>query len=152
MSSVSELASASLSFSSLSGWADRGVRDRFIDLTDAVWRVRAYGDFLSYCLLAEGAVDIAAEPELEVYDMAALDIIVREAGGRFTSLAGDDGPWGGNALATNGHLHDAAIAFVGDVVDDGTDPDWPQHGPGSVSDLRSRRRPEASEDEPDDLG
>ena len=49
------------------------------------WRTRAYGDFWSYMLLAEGAVDLAAEPELEVYDMAALDVIVREAGGRFTS-------------------------------------------------------------------
>ena len=64
-------------------------------------------------LLAEGAVDIAAEPELALYDMAALDVIVREAGGRFTSLDGTDGPWGGNALATNGHLHDAALSFLG---------------------------------------
>ena len=64
VSSVADLESASLSFSSLSGWATLGQRDRFIELTDAVWRVRAYGDFLSYCLLAEGAVDIAAEPEV----------------------------------------------------------------------------------------
>src|SRR6201999_1052327 len=85
VSSVAELNSASLSFSSLSGWAQRGARDRFIALTDAVWRVRAFGDFLSYCLLAEGAVDIAAEPEVSVWDLAALDILVREAGGMFTS-------------------------------------------------------------------
>ena len=74
MSSVADLESASLSFSSLSGWAKLGLRDRFIELTDAVWRVRGYGDFLSYCLLAEGAVDIAAEPEVSVWDLAALDI------------------------------------------------------------------------------
>ena len=79
---------ASLSFSDLAGWADRGVRERFIDLTDAVWRVRAYGDFCSYCLLAEGAVDIAAEPEVKVWDLAPLDIVVREAGGAFTSFDG----------------------------------------------------------------
>ncbi len=77
------------------------------------WRTRAYGDFWSYMLLAEGAVDIAAEPELEVYDMAALDVIVREAGGQFSSLDGTDGPFGGNALATNGHLHEAALSFLG---------------------------------------
>ena len=64
VSSVAELNSASLSFSSLSGWAQRGLRERFLELTDAVWRVRAYGDFLSYCLVAEGAADIAAEPEV----------------------------------------------------------------------------------------
>jgi histidinol-phosphatase len=104
VSSVAELGSASLSFSSLSGWAQRGLRARFIALTDAVWRVRAYGDFLSYCLVAEGAVDIAAEPEVSVWDLAALDILVREAGGQLTSLDGTAGPHGGNAVATNGML------------------------------------------------
>ena len=68
-------------------------------------------------LLAEGAVDIAAEPELKVWDMAALDIVVREAGGTFTSLAGKAGPWGDNALATNTRLHDAAMAYVGHFPD-----------------------------------
>ena len=81
----------------------------FLRLTSEVWRTRAYGDFWSYMLVAEGAVDAAAEPELELYDMAALVAIVTEAGGRFTSLEGEDGPWGGNALATNGRLHDAYL-------------------------------------------
>ena len=63
-----------LSFSSLAGWAERGLREKFVDLTDAVWRVRAFGDFYSYCLVAEGAVDIAAEPEVSVWDLAPLDI------------------------------------------------------------------------------
>ncbi|OBA62398.1 histidinol-phosphatase [Mycobacterium sp. 1100029.7] len=105
VSSVAQLDSASLSFSSLSGWAERGLRDRFVELTDAVWRVRAYGDFFSYCLLAEGAVDIAAEPEVSPWDLAALDILVREAGGTFTGLDGVAGPHRGSALATNGLLH-----------------------------------------------
>ena len=109
VSSVAELGAASLSFSSLSGWAQRGLREQFIALTDAVWRVRAYGDFLSYCLLAEGAVDIAAEPEVSVWDLAALDILVREAGGQFTSLDGAAGPHGGNAVSTNGLLHEQVL-------------------------------------------
>lgn len=109
VSSVAELGSASLSFSSLSGWAQRGLRDRFLDLTDAVWRVRAYGDFLSYCLVAEGAVDIAAEPEVSLWDLAPLDILVREAGGTFTSLDGTAGPHGGSAVATNGLLHQQVL-------------------------------------------
>lgn len=113
VSSVSTLQDASLSYASLGGWRDLGVRDRFLDLTDTVWRTRAYGDFWSYCLVAEGAVDIACEPELNLYDMAALVPIVTEAGGRFTSLAGEDGPFGGNALATNGFLHDAALDALG---------------------------------------
>jgi histidinol-phosphatase len=112
VSAVAELGSASLSFSSLSGWAQRGARERFIALTDAVWRVRAYGDFLSYCLVAEGAVDIAAEPEVSVWDLAALDVLVREAGGRFTSLHGAPGPHGGSAVATNGLLHQDVLSSL----------------------------------------
>ena len=110
VSAVDRLDSASLSFSSLSGWHDLGIRDRFIDLTDAVWRVRGYGDFLSYCLLAEGALDIAAEPEVSLWDLAPLDLLVREAGGRFTGLDGTAGPHGGNAVATNGLLHETVLA------------------------------------------
>jgi histidinol-phosphatase len=139
VSDVRRLEDASFSYSSISGWEDRGLGEDMLALMRRVWRTRAYGDFWSYMLLAEGAVDIAAEPELEVYDMAALDIIVREAGGRFTSLEGRDGPWGGNALASNGHLHDAALSFLGSVSDLDDDPDWPRTGPGSVSDLRAHR-------------
>ena len=112
VSSVAQLGSASLSFSSLSGWAQRGLRDRFIALTDAVWRVRAYGDFLSYCLVAEGAVDIAAEPEVSVWDLAALDVLVREAGGTLSGLDGTPGPHRGSALATNGLLHEEVLTTL----------------------------------------
>ena len=60
--------------------------------------------------MAEGAVDIAAEPEVSVGDLAALDILVREAGGAFTSLDGNAGPHGGSAVATNALLHDQVLA------------------------------------------
>ena len=76
---------------------------------DAVWRTRGYGDFYSYCLVAEGAVDIATEPEVKLWDLAALDVLVREAGGSFTSLDGEPGPHGGSAVATNGLLHGAVL-------------------------------------------
>ncbi|WP_435771252.1 inositol monophosphatase family protein [Nocardioides sp. SYSU DS0651] len=145
VSDVRRLEDASLSYSSLGGWEERGLGDDVLGLMRRVWRTRAYGDFWSYMLLAEGAVDLAAEPELEVYDMAALDIIVREAGGRFTSLDGRDGPWGGNALASNGHLHEAALSYLGSVTG-GDDPDWPRTGPGTVSDLRAHRQRVAEDD------
>ncbi|EOM77417.1 histidinol-phosphatase [Rhodococcus rhodnii] len=109
VSGVDALDSASLSFSSLTGWAELGIRDRFLALTDTVWRVRGLGDFFSYCLVAEGAVDIAAEPEVSLWDLAALDVLVREAGGTFTSLDGTPGPHGGSAVATNGALHAATL-------------------------------------------
>jgi histidinol-phosphatase len=109
VSGVDDLASASLSFSDLTtGWDAQ--RQRFIELTDAVWRVRAYGDFWSYCLVAEGAVDIAAEPEVNLWDVAPLDILVREAGGSFTNVEGRPGPHGRGSVATNGLLHDAVLA------------------------------------------
>ncbi|MBZ5734298.1 histidinol phosphatase [Nocardioides sp. TRM66260-LWL] len=144
VSDVRRLEDASLSYSSLSGWDERDRLEDMIGLMRRCWRTRAYGDFWSYMLLAEGAVDLVAEPELEVYDMAALDVIVREAGGRFTALDGTDGPWGGNALASNGHLHEAALSFLGSLPDDpsdadGEDPDQPRTGPGTVSTLRGRR-------------
>jgi histidinol-phosphatase len=109
VSAVSDVASASLTYSDLTtGWGER--RSRFLDLTDEVWRVRGYGDFWSYCLVAEGAVDIAVEPEVKLWDLAPLDIIVREAGGTFTSVTGEHGPHHGSALATNGLLHDAVLS------------------------------------------
>jgi histidinol-phosphatase len=115
VSDVTRLEDASLSYASLDGWEERGRLDDFLALARRCWRTRAYGDFWSYMLVAEGAVDLAAEPELALHDMAALDVIVRESGGRFTSLAGHDGPTGSNALASNGILHEAALGFLGSV-------------------------------------
>jgi histidinol-phosphatase len=112
VSQVSSLADASLSYSSLAGWAELGVRDEFVAVTDRVWRTRAYGDFWSYMLVAEGAVDLAAEPELSLWDMAALAPIVTEAGGRFTGLDGVPGVQQGNAAASNGLLHEQFLAAL----------------------------------------
>ena len=109
VSGVNRLADASLSYSSLEGWRERGNIREFLELTSDVWRTRAYGDFWSYMMVAEGSVDLACEPELEVYDMAALVPIVTEAGGCFTSLQGEPGPFGGNALASNGLLHQEVL-------------------------------------------
>ncbi len=113
VSDISTLADASLSYSSLSGWEQRGLLPAFLELSRVCGRTRAYGDFWSYMLLADGAVDIATEPELALHDMAALVVIVEEAGGRFTDLSGNPGPMGGNALATNGHLHDQVLSRLG---------------------------------------
>lgn len=112
VSTVRSPGSASLGFSSLSGWKDAGLRESFLDLTDEVWRVRGYGDFLSYCFVAEGAVDIAVEPEVSLWDLAPLDILVREAGGRFGGLDGTPGPHAGSAVATNGLLHDHVLGAL----------------------------------------
>lgn len=112
VSGVDKLADASFSYSSIGGWMDSGRGQHFVNLLRGCWRTRAYGDFWSYMLVAEGAVDLAAEPELALHDMAALDVIVREAGGRFTNLDGTPGPVGPGAICTNGVLHDTVVAAL----------------------------------------
>lgn len=112
VSAVATVADASLSYNSLKGWDDEGRLDDVVALSRAVWRSRAIGDMWSFMLLAEGSLDIVGEFDLQPYDMAALIPIVEEAGGRFTSVDGTPGPWEGNALATNGVLHDAVIALL----------------------------------------
>lgn len=113
VSRVARLSDASLSYASLSGWARIGRHEAFVALAEQVWRSRAFGDFWSYMLVAEGAVDLAAEPELSLWDLAALAPIVTEAGGRFTGLNGIDGVQQGNAAASNGLLHEALLAALG---------------------------------------
>ena len=107
VSKVSAIKDASIAYSDFQGWGAR--RPAFEKLLDGGWRTRGLGDFWSHMLVAEGAVDVAIEPSLALWDMAALDLIVREAGGRFTSLDGVDGPFGPNAISTNGALHDAIL-------------------------------------------
>jgi histidinol-phosphatase len=109
VSQVSELADASFSYSSLGGWEDQDRLEGFLDLTRAVWRSRAYGDFWSHVMVAEGVVDVSAEPEVSLWDVAAVQIIVEEAGGVFTDLSGAARPDGGSVVCTNGLLHDRVL-------------------------------------------
>lgn len=127
VSQVGDIADASLSYSSLHGWVDSGKGQHFVDLMRSVWRTRAYGDFWSYVLVAEGAVDIAAEPELSLHDMAAPSIVVAEAGGRFTSVEGTPGPRGPGAVATNGLLHDLVVEQL--TAGGAVDPEAPRRRP-----------------------
>jgi histidinol-phosphatase len=119
VSRVADLADASLSYASLSGWHEIGRRGRFLDLADRCWRTRGYGDFWSYLLVAEGAVDLAAEPDLSLWDMAALAPVVTEAGGRFSALDGVDGVQGPGAAASNGLLHETLLSYIGDAASRG---------------------------------
>ncbi len=107
VSAVSELADASVALSGFDRFDAEGKLDQYIALSRAVWRTRDYSDAWPYMLVAEGAVDVAGEFDLQPYDMAALFPIIAEAGGRLTSMDGAEGPWHGSALATNGLLHDA---------------------------------------------
>jgi histidinol-phosphatase len=110
VSGVTSLSDASFSYSGIGGWAKKDLLGGFMGLAKSVWRTRAFGDFWSHMLVAEGAVDVSAEPEVSLWDLAALQIIVEEAGGRFTDLSGVATPEGGSVVCTNGHLHDEVLA------------------------------------------
>ncbi|TAL23726.1 MAG: histidinol-phosphatase [Frankiales bacterium] len=109
VSAVGTLADASLSYSSLTGWEEQGRLPGLLQLSRDVWRTRAYGDFWSHVMVAEGAVDVSCEPEVSLWDLAPLQVVVEEAGGRFTDLAGRARPDGGSVVCSNGVLHDEVL-------------------------------------------
>ena len=109
VSAVGALSDASVAYSSLTGWEQQGRLPGLLQLSRQVWRTRAYGDFWSHMLVAEGAVDASFEPEVSLWDLAALQVVVEEAGGRFTDLGGTRGPAGGSVVCSNGLLHDDVL-------------------------------------------
>ena len=113
VSAVTDLSDAQLSISSFNYWEEQGRLEPALDLIRRCWRTRGFGDFWHYMLVAEGAVDVAVEPIVSLWDLAAPRVIVEQAGGRFTDLGGVPTADGGDALATNGVLHEAALEVVG---------------------------------------
>ncbi|MDQ1542351.1 MAG: histidinol-phosphatase [Actinomycetota bacterium] len=107
VSAVGDIADASLSYSDLGDWGPRAAG--FDRLAASVWRTRAYGDFWSHLLVAEGAVDVSAEPEVSIWDVAALVVIVEEAGGQVTGVDGSASPFAPSIVCTNGLLHPPAL-------------------------------------------
>jgi histidinol-phosphatase len=103
VSGVSKIEDASISYSDFEGWGE--MLSPFRALLEKAWRTRGYGDFWSHMLVAEGALEAAVEPVLALWDMAALDLIVTEAGGVFSNTSGIPGPHGGNGVSTNAALH-----------------------------------------------
>src|ERR1700754_2404987 len=112
VSRVSRLADASICYSSLSGWAESGRLEPVVEMTLQAWRSRAYGDFYGYMLLAEGAVDVMVEPELSLWDVAALIPIVNEAGGTITDFTGRPPADKTASIASNGTLHETLLTAL----------------------------------------
>jgi histidinol-phosphatase len=111
VSEVSKIEDASISYSDFAGWGSK--LETFRNLLDKAWRTRGYGDFWSHMLVAEGALEVAVEPVLALWDMAAIDLIVTEAGGVFSNTSGVPGPHGGNGLSTNAALHRFIVEELG---------------------------------------
>jgi len=112
VSAVATLEDASFSCSDDVGWDTASAPGALDALRARTWRSRAYGDFWSHVLVAEGAADIAAEPDLGPWDVAALVPVITEAGGRITSFTGGPSVGPGGALTTNGLLHEAVLDLV----------------------------------------
>ncbi len=112
VSAVHDVGDAYLSTTHLGTWSEHHSRESYLRLVDACWENRAFGDFWSHCLVAEGSIDIAAEAIVNPWDVAAVQVLVTEAGGRFTDLSGQARFDGGNALSTNGALHDTALDLL----------------------------------------
>jgi histidinol-phosphatase len=113
VSAVAALADAQLCLSASVEWETIGRLGAILELERRCWRTRGLGDLWPYMLVAEGAVEIALDPVVSLWDLAATQVIVEEAGGRFTDLGGQRTIRGGDAIATNDLLHDAALEIIG---------------------------------------
>ena len=112
VSKVGVVEDAHISYDSVRGFDRAGIGAGFGALEARCARSRAFGDFWSHVLVAEGSVDVAVEPEVSYWDLAPVLVIVEEAGGRFTDLTGRARADGGSAVSTNGLLHDQVLATL----------------------------------------
>lgn len=112
VSDTRRLSDAHVSFGGLRYLLDRGLGDAVLTLGSRTARQRGFGDFWQHCLVASGGLDAAVEADVAVWDLAAVQVIVEAAGGRFTSFEGEATPWGGSAVASNGYLHDALLELL----------------------------------------
>lgn len=112
VSKVKDISVAEICSGGVGTIALEGLGDKFEELCKKAARHRAFGDFWGHILVAQGSMDVMVDPVVNVWDLAALKIIVEEAGGKMTSLSGEDRVDGGNALTTNGNLHDEVLAAL----------------------------------------
>ena len=114
VSDVSDLEAAQVSVTFSDGWDRLGLTSELVAILGAARRSRGFGDFWQHCLVAEGALDLAIDAiGVAPYDIAAVQVIVEEAGGRFTDRTGVRSIDTQSAVSSNGHLHDAVVARLG---------------------------------------
>jgi histidinol-phosphatase len=112
VSTVARLADAHVVHGSVEGWVKHGLGPALIDLSTRCWGTVGYGDFWIHLLVAEGMADAAIEPDASIWDVAALKIIVEEAGGRFSDVAGENSPANGSGVSSNSLVHDEILAVL----------------------------------------
>ncbi len=109
VSHAAALHDAQIGYDDVTGFENLGLGDQFLGLVRRCGRSRGFGDFWTHMLVAEGAIEIAVEPRVAWWDMAAVRVIVEAAGGKFTNLAGEERADGGSGVSTNGRLHDLVL-------------------------------------------
>ena len=109
VSDISLLAEATVSSGSMGDFPEP---ERLLRLTASVKRDRGFGDFWSHMLVAEGACEVGLDPVVAVWDIAALQVIVEEAGGKFTDFSGQPGLDGSSAISSNGLVHREVITLL----------------------------------------
>jgi histidinol-phosphatase len=111
VSKVARLEDAHLAYDSVDAFESVGLEQEFLALARRCWRARGFGDFWSHVLVADGSIDVAVEVGgLAVWDIAAVKVVVVEAGGRCTDLRGDARIDTGDIVSTNGLVHDDVVA------------------------------------------
>ena len=115
VSKVATIDDAHLSSDGYTVWERYGRGDKFLALARRCWRSRGFGDFWGHMLVAEGAVDVCVEPVVNLWDLAALQVIVEEAGGTFTDLAGQRRADGGDVCTSNGLVHQAVLDALAEL-------------------------------------
>jgi histidinol-phosphatase len=109
VSRIGALEDAFVGYDAITDFDKAGSTESFLTLARRAGRSRGYGDFWAHMLVAEGAIEIAIEPAVALWDMAAVQAIVEEAGGRFSDLTGAARSDGGSGLSTNGLVHDVVL-------------------------------------------
>ncbi|MGH9196897.1 MAG: inositol monophosphatase family protein, partial [Acidimicrobiia bacterium] len=99
-------------FASWSGWADVNLEQQWTSILRRAKRSRGFGDFWGHMLVARGVAEVMAEPYLAIWDVAPLEVIVEEAGGKLTDFEGTPFKHPGSALSTNGIIHDEVVGIL----------------------------------------
>jgi histidinol-phosphatase len=117
VSGVETLGDSFFAYTNARSFADHGLAEPFAELTRRAWADRGFGDFWQHMLVAEGRVEVAVEAEVNIWDVAAVQVIVEEAGGRMTDLGGRRTIRGGNVVTSNGRVHDEVLAELATALD-----------------------------------
>lgn len=112
VSQVTDLSEADVSSGGIGSVRAHGYLEGFLALVERADRQRGYADFWGHMLVAQGSIEVMVDPVVSPWDVAACKVIVEEAGGRTTSMAGEDSIDAGSALSTNGALHDVALSLL----------------------------------------